>query len=99
MTGCKLASTNESMSVMNVELDFVQIKKVETKTVEIPQNVVDASVRDSVGETGANGGGANQSKPDKNIQDKVNEVKEKSILQSISDFFFGSEEQVGAVKK
>ena len=85
MTGCKLASTNESMSVMNVELDFVQIKKVETKTVEIPQNVVDASVRDSVGETGANGGNANQTSPDTNTKNNATKAKGKSIGKVIKD--------------
>ena len=86
MTSCKLGSTNESLSVMNVELEFVQIKKVETKTVEIPQNIVDASVKDSVGETAAHGGNANQTSPDQTVKNKANKAKGKSIGKVIKDY-------------
>ena len=82
MTSCKLGNNNESLSVMNVELDFIQIKMVETKTVEIPQNIVDASVKESVGESGANGGNANQQNADANSNEgqNANKVKTKSWL-------------------
>lgn len=86
MTSCKLGNNNESLSVMNVELEFVQIKMVETKTVEIPQNIVDASVKNSVGESGANGGNANQTNsPDTKTKTGANKAKGKSIGKTVWD--------------
>ena len=101
MTSCKLGNTSDSLSVMNVELEFVQIKKVETKTVEIPQNIVDASKINSAGETAANGGGASQNEVDPNSKEGkgANEVQSKSWVQTVVDGIFGSKEQAGAVKQ
>lgn len=60
MTSCRLSKTDDSKSVMWVDLSFTHITKVTTKTTEIPEDIVDASIKDSAGETAADGGTATQ---------------------------------------
>lgn len=58
MTSCEYGYASESKSVMICKLSFVKIVKVDTATVAIPQDIVDKSIKDNVGETGKNGGTA-----------------------------------------
>lgn len=76
MTSCKLGRTDESKSVMFVDLSFVQIRKVSLQNVSIPEDIVDKSIKDSAGETAKNGGAAGQNASDAKTQDGANGVKE-----------------------
>lgn len=58
MTSCKLSKTQESLSVMMVEVTFVQIVKVDTETVEIPKDIVDKAAKEKAGLTAKAGGAA-----------------------------------------
>lgn len=41
-------------------MTFLQIQKVTVQTTEVPEDIVDASVKESAGETAADGGAATQ---------------------------------------
>lgn len=79
MTSCKFGNTDESTSVMIVEMTFIKIVKVDVATVDIPQDIVDKSVKDSAGETAKSGGTATQTEvaPDSSTAEKATETKEK----------------------
>lgn len=86
MISCKFGSTDESMSVMMVELAFVKIVKVDVATVAIPQDIVDKSIKDSAGETAQSGGTATQAevKAGSTTAEKTESVR-KSILAEGAD--------------
>lgn len=60
LTSCRPVKSDESRSVIWVNMAFQQIDKVSVQTTEVPENIVDASVKDSAGETAADGGAATQ---------------------------------------
>ena len=60
LTSCRPLKSDESKSVIWVDLSFQQIDKVTVQTTEIPEDIVDASVADSAGATAADGGQATQ---------------------------------------
>lgn len=62
MTSCKLSKTQESLSVMMVEVTFVQIVKVDTETVEIPKDIVAKAAKEKAGLTAKAGGAAGKGK-------------------------------------
>ena len=62
MTNCKLSKTQESLSVMMVEVSFVKIVKVNTEAVEIPKEYVDKAAKEKAGLTAKNGGRAGKIK-------------------------------------
>lgn len=83
MTSCRYSKTDESRSVIWVDLSFTHIKKVTVQTAEIPENIVDESAKESVGETAADGGSATQVNVDSgtgNVSDTVNSDSNKSLL-------------------
>ena len=61
MTSCKLTKSQESLSVIGVEVSFVKIVKVTTETVEIPKGIVDAAAKEKAAETAKAGGAAGKS--------------------------------------
>lgn len=82
MTSCRLVKNDESKSVMWVDIALVQIAKVVTQTVEIPKDIVTASMKESAGETAADGGIAKQSTVNAadSIADEVAKVDNRSLL-------------------
>lgn len=83
MTSCRYSKTDESRSIIWVDLSFTHIKKVTVQTAEIPENIVDESAKESVGETAADGGSATQVNVDSgtgNVSDTVNSDSNKSLL-------------------
>lgn len=60
LTSCRPLKSDESKSVIWVDLSFQQIDKVTVQTTEVPEDIVDASVADSAGATAADGGQATQ---------------------------------------
>lgn len=52
--------SDESRSIIWIDLSFQKIDKVTVQTAEIPKDIVEASVADSAGETAADGGQATQ---------------------------------------
>lgn len=58
MTSCKLSKSQESLSVMMVEVSFVKIVKVDTETVEIPKEYVAKAAKEKAGLTAKSGGAA-----------------------------------------
>lgn len=58
MTSCKLTKSEESLSVMMVEVAFVKLIKVNTETVEIPKDIVDKAAKEKAGLTAKAGGAA-----------------------------------------
>lgn len=81
MTSCRYSKTDESRSIIWVDLSFTHIKKVTVQTAEIPENIVDESAKESVGETAADGGSATQVNVDSgtgNVSDTVNSDSNKS---------------------
>ena len=60
LTSCRPLKSDESKSVIWVDLSFQQIDKVTVQTTEVPKDIVDASVADSAGATAADGGQATQ---------------------------------------
>lgn len=60
LTSCRPVKSDESRSVIWVDLAFQQIDKVTVQTTEIPEDIVDASVKEAAGETAADGGAATQ---------------------------------------
>lgn len=86
MTSCRYSKTDESRSIIWVDLSFTHIKKVIVQTAEIPENIVDESAKESVGETAADGGSATQTEISSNsdVAGKVDEVKENTGMKSIA---------------
>ena len=60
LTSARPVRNDESKSIIWVNCAFVHITKVATQTTEVPEDIVDESVRDSAGETAADGGTATQ---------------------------------------
>ena len=60
LTSCRPVKDSESKSVRWIDLTFLHIQKVTVQTTEVPENIVDASVKESAGETAADGGAATQ---------------------------------------
>lgn len=89
MTSCKLSKSQESLSVMMVEVSFVKIVKVDTETVEIPKDYVDKAAKEKAGLTAKSGGAAGKGK----IGDIAAEVKSavKDIYKDISPGGDGNE--------
>ena len=79
MTRCQIKKTDESLSVIEVEVEFVKITKVSTETVEIPADIVDAAARDKAGETAAAGGAASTSDAISDAQKAAAEAVEKTL--------------------
>ena len=87
LTSCRPVKNDESRSVIWVDLSFQQILKVTVQTTEIPEDIVDASVADSAGETAADGGQATQtdisaSESNNEIADKAADVNENTGVRS-----------------
>ena len=78
MTSCKLGKTNESTSVMMVELSFTKVVKVTTEKVEIQQGIVDAAAKDKAGETATSGGKTGKAGVEAGnaIMDTVGDIKD-----------------------
>ena len=57
LTSCKLRRSDESLSVIWVDLTFKEIIKVKVQSTTIPQDIVDASIKDKAGETAQKGDG------------------------------------------
>lgn len=96
LTSCRPVKSDESRSVIWVDLAFQQIEKVSVQTTEIPPDIVEASMKDSAGETAADGGQATQtdvaSAPGgEDLTQKADDIKEKTEVRSSSiyDFTFG----------
>ena len=60
LTSCRPVKDSDSKSVRWIDLTFLHIQKVTVQTTEVPENIVDASVKESAGETAADGGAATQ---------------------------------------
>lgn len=60
LVNARPARTDESKSVIWVNCSFIHITKVDTQLAEIPEDIVDASAKESAGETAADGGTATQ---------------------------------------
>ena len=89
LTSCRPVKSDESRSVIWVDLAFQQIEKVSVQTTEIPPDIVEASMKDSAGETAADGGQATQtdvaSAPGgEDLTQKADDIKEK-IPQLLKD--------------
>lgn len=96
LTSCRPVKSDESRSVIWVDLAFQQIEKVSVQTTEIPEDIVDASVKESAGETAADGGQATQtdvaSAPGgEDLSQKADDIKEKTEVRSSTgyDLIFG----------
>lgn len=59
LTNIRWSKTDESLSVIWVDLNFIHIQKVDTMMVKIPENLVDPIVEESAGQTKADGGAGN----------------------------------------
>ncbi len=60
LTSCRPVKDSDSKSVRWIDLTFLHIQKVTVQTTEVPENIVDTSVKESAGETAADGGAATQ---------------------------------------
>ena len=60
LTSCRPVKDSDSKSVRWIDLTFLHIQKVTVQTTEVPEDIVDASVKESAGETAADGGAATQ---------------------------------------
>lgn len=60
LTSARPVRNDESKSIIWVNCAFTHITKVTTQVTEVPEDIVDASVKDSAGETAADGGTATQ---------------------------------------
>lgn len=56
MTSCKVSKSEDTKSIIYVDLAFQHIVKVTTQTTAIPENIVTASQEENAGETAANAG-------------------------------------------
>lgn len=78
LTSCRYSKSDQSRSIIWCDLAFTHIQKVVVETVAIPDDIVDASVKDSAGETTADGGAATQTNvsTDSVTAEKVGEVQD-----------------------
>lgn len=60
LTSCRPVKDSDSKSVRWIDLTFLHIQKVTVQTTEVPEDIVDASIKESAGETAADGGAATQ---------------------------------------
>lgn len=98
LTDIRYTNSDESKSIIWVDLSFKQIVKVVTQVVDIPEGVVDGNVKESVGQTAADGGAATQTDigdiasgveiTDVNDADDLN--SDKSWLKSLIDSIKGN---------
>ena len=105
MTSCKYAYSSESKSVMIVDLAFVKIVKVETATTEIPQDIVDKSIKDSVDASpkagGAVAGGSVASVDGKAMGEEVSKAAQDALGQiwnGEKSVLYTAAEKAGLVK-
>lgn len=100
MTSCKYAYSSESKSVMIVDLAFVKIVKVETATTEIPQDIVDKSIKDSV-DASPKAGGAVASVDGKAMGEEVSKAAQDALGQIMNgekSVWYTIGEKIGAIK-
>ena len=79
MTSCKLTKSEESLSVMMVEVAFVKLVKVNTETVEIPKDIVDKAAKEKAGLTAKAGGAAGKGANAGDIAAQINAGKDAII--------------------
>ncbi len=71
MTSCKVSKSDQTKSIIYVDVTFQQIVKVTTQTTAIPENIVTASQEENAGETAANGGSAKTSSVSTSASDSL----------------------------
>lgn len=87
LTDVRYNNNDESSSIIWVDLSFKQIVKVVTQVVDIPEDIVDASSKENVGQTAADGGSSSQTTIDTTVDDGNSDSK--SWLKSIKDAIKG----------
>ncbi len=78
MNDCKIGGDKEDGRILKVPMEFTQVRKVEVKTAEIPEEYAALGVSGKAGTTEAEAGAAKQEEPD-----ATTGTKSKSILRGI----------------
>ncbi len=74
MTSAAFPRNVDNKNLLRIPCEFVQIRKVNAKTTDIPEGLVSAGVKDSAGQTNKDGGDSNQSPPSDNTKKKSESI-------------------------
>lgn len=89
MTSAVFPRNVENKNLMKIPCEFKIIRRVNVKTTDIPENIVDLAIINRAGETEADGGAATQADVTDNGGSNGNQEIRQSTLKSLKNSWFG----------